>query len=195
MTKKEIEEVYQIIKDYHEKYLKKPGVKLPKLKDAYGNYVKDALVLVYLAKFYPSTVSVMKDELTEFIREFYPKTNDVQQARHLGAQKGWFISAGGRDNVHVKKSGEYRLITLERPYPHFKGHRIEATGNWETIKQQYGNRCATCGSEESKKNLHYPNTITKLQKAHIDSSKPLVEGKHHPSMSEMQSRIQRFLGI
>jgi hypothetical protein len=51
--------------------------------------------------------------------------------------------AGGRDNVHVHKLGEYRLITLERPYPHFKGHRIETTGDWENIKQQYGNRCPT----------------------------------------------------
>ena len=49
MTNKEIEAVYQIVTDYHEKYLKKHGVKLPKLKDADGNYVKDALVLVYLA--------------------------------------------------------------------------------------------------------------------------------------------------
>lgn len=36
MTDREIEEVYQIVKDYHEKYLKKHGVKLPKLKDADG---------------------------------------------------------------------------------------------------------------------------------------------------------------
>ncbi len=87
MTDREIEDVYQIVKDYHEKYLNKHGVKLPKMKNADGTYVKDALVLVYLARFYPSTVSVMKGELTEFIRKFYPKINDVQQARHLGAQK------------------------------------------------------------------------------------------------------------
>lgn len=36
MTDKEIEEVYRNIKEYHEKYLKKRGVKLPKLKDADG---------------------------------------------------------------------------------------------------------------------------------------------------------------
>ncbi len=192
MTDKEIEEVYQIVKDYHEKYLKKHGVGLPKLRHADGNYVKDALVLVYLARFYPSTVAVMKGELTEFIRKFYPKTNDVQQARHLGAQKGWFISAGGRDNVHVKKSGEYRLLTLERPYPNFKGHRIEATSDWEKVKHQYGNRCATCGSEEDKKNLHYPNTITKLQKAHIDSSKPLIKGNIIPQCQKCNRAYRDF---
>jgi len=91
MTDKEIEEVYQIIKEYHEKYLKKHGVKLPKLKDADGRYTRNALVLIYLARFYPSTVLVTKQDLTAFIRKFYPETNDVQQARHLGAQSGWFI--------------------------------------------------------------------------------------------------------
>jgi len=144
------------------------------LKNANGEYTKDALALVYLARFYPSTVIVTKQELTAFIRRFYPNVNDVQQARHLGAQKGWFISAGGRENVHVKKTGEYRLITLEKPYPNFKGHRIEITDNWENVKEQYGNKCATCGSEEGERNLHYPNTTTKLQKAHIDPFKQLL---------------------
>ncbi len=64
MTNKEIEEVYQIIKDYHEKYLKKHGVKLPQLKNSKGACTKDALVLVYLARFYPSTVTATKHELT-----------------------------------------------------------------------------------------------------------------------------------
>ncbi len=43
---------------------------LTKLKNADGTYVKNALVLVYLARFYPSTVSVMKGELTGFGRKF-----------------------------------------------------------------------------------------------------------------------------
>lgn len=133
MTDKEIEAVYQIIQEYHEKYLKKHDVTLPRLRDGKGNYIKDALVLVYLARFYPSTVSVMKEELTEFIRKFYPKITDVQQAKQLGMQKGWFIAAGGRDDIQMRKRGEYRLITLERPYPHFKGHRIEATGDWDAV--------------------------------------------------------------
>lgn len=103
MNHKEIRDVYEIIKDYHTNYLDRHGVKLPKLHDKNGNYTKNALVLVYLARFYPSTVTVTKTELTEFIRKYYPKTPDVQQARHLGQQNGWFISSGGRDNVHVKK--------------------------------------------------------------------------------------------
>ncbi|MGB9852922.1 MAG: hypothetical protein ACPLPX_08695 [Candidatus Kapaibacteriota bacterium] len=84
------------------------------LRNKKGNYTKDASVLVYLARQYPNTRKVSKTELTDFIRKFYPDTNDVQQARHLAAQKGWNISSGTRSNGKFDlKSGEYKLETLE----------------------------------------------------------------------------------
>lgn len=180
LNDKKLKGIYELIEKYFEKYLKKHGVKMPKLKGSRG-YTKDALILIYLAQGYPKTRIVSKTELTEFVRVYYPNTNDVQQARHLGAQKGWFIAAGGRDNRDVVlKRGEYKLITLEKPYPAFHGHRIEQTDSWDKIKKQYQNRCITCGSEEGKPNIHYPNTITRLQKAHKDPDKPLVEGNIIP---------------
>uniref|UniRef100_A0A7C6A830 HNH endonuclease n=1 Tax=candidate division WOR-3 bacterium TaxID=2052148 RepID=A0A7C6A830_UNCW3 len=176
-----IKKTYDMIREYHVNHLKQYGVKLPKLADAEGNYTKDALVLVYLAQGYPKTKRVSKNELTQFIRQYYPDTADVQQARHLGAQKGWFIVSGTRGNRHITlESGEYQLITLEKPYPAFKGHRVKETGEWEDLKKQYGYRCATCGSEEGKPHIHWPNTITKLQKAHINPNKPLVAGNIIP---------------
>ncbi len=92
----EIGKIYKGICEYYNKYLKLYGVKLPKLINAQEQYTKDALVLVYLAQDYPNTNKVSKEELTHFIRQYYPNVADVQQARHLGAQKGWFIAAGGR---------------------------------------------------------------------------------------------------
>lgn len=98
---------------------------MPRLAGKRG-FTIDALTLIYLAQGYPNTRKVSKEELTGFIRRFYPRVNDVQQARHLGQQKGWFIAAGGRDNRDViLDRGEYQLITLEKPYPAFHGHRIE----------------------------------------------------------------------
>jgi len=175
-----------MICEYHDKYLNQHGVKLPKLTDNEGNYTKDALVFVYLSQGYPKTRSVSKSELTKFIRQYYPNTADVQQARHLAAQKGWFIAAGSRDNRDVfLERGEYQLISLEKPYPNFKGHRITLTETkfpsyWEDLKIQYGNRCVTCGSEEGKPNIHWHNTVTKLQKSHKDPLKPLVPGNIIP---------------
>jgi len=149
LSDSEIKEIYSMISDYHKKFLEKYGVKFPKLTDNKGYYTKDALVSVYLAQNYPKTKPVSKGELTQFIRQYYPDVVDVQQARHLGAQKGWFIVSDTRGNKHVTlKYGEYQLITLERPYPAFKGHRIEDTGEWENLKKQYSYRCVTCGSKK-----------------------------------------------
>ncbi len=182
LNKESIEAIYETVSEFHEKYLRKYGVKLPKLRDKNGNFTKDALVLVYLAYDYPNTRNVTKEELTVFIRSYYPKTNDVQQARHLGAQSGWWIVAGGRDNIVLEvKRGSYQLYTLEQPYPAFKkGHRIANTADWRKIKEKYNFRCATCGSLEGSPHFHWPATKTVLQKSHKDPNKPLVAGNIIP---------------
>ena len=157
-------------------------LKLPKLKNG-DDYTKDALTLIYLAYNYPNTRIISKEELTNFIRQYYPNTNDVQQARHLGAQKGWWIVAGGRDNiVENLERGTYKLYTLERPYPEFKSsRRLEDIGDdWDEIKKRYQNRCATCGSEENKPHFHWRATKTILQKAHMNPEKPLTAGNIIP---------------
>ena len=95
----EIQAQYEQIKDYHKQYLAQQGVILPRLTHG-KTYTKDALTLVYLSLDYPNTHVVSKKELTEFIRTFYPEVSDVQQARHLAAQKGWYILSGTRkDNA------------------------------------------------------------------------------------------------
>ena len=182
LNKKSIESIYKTIRGFHGEYLKQFGVKLPKLYDSQGSFTRDALVLVYLAYDYPNTRKVSKEELTKFVRSYYPNTNDVQQARHLGAQAGWWIVAGGRDNIVLQIGRRsYQLYTLEQPYPGFKkGHRISETDDWKKIKEKYNYRCATCGSQENKPHLHWPATKTILQKAHMNPNKPLVAGNIIP---------------
>ncbi len=72
-----IESIYKTVQTYHEKYLKLLGVTMPKLYNSKKEFTKDALTLVYLAYNYPDTRKVSKSELTNFIRTFYPDTNDV----------------------------------------------------------------------------------------------------------------------
>jgi len=178
LSKNEIIKQYILIKKYYYKYLKKYGVVLPKLYDKNKKFTKNALALVYLSIGYPKTKKVSKTEITQFIRDFYPTVNDVQQPRHLGAQDGWWIAAGGRDNIVMKiKRGYYQLYTLERPYPAFKKeHRLSDISNWEEIKASYGYRCATCGSREGEPHFHWPGTKTKLQKSHKNPNRPLTKG-------------------
>lgn len=184
LTKSQIEKTYALITNYYKKHLEKRGVKLPKLTNN-KNYTKDALVLVYLSQNYPNTEIISKTELTEFIKTYYPDTNDVQQARHLGAQKGWFILSGTRkDNSSVSiPAGSYKLLSLEKCYPGFSAARREEffTGDyWKNLKHSYDYKCACCGSEEGKPHRYWKNITVTLQKGHKDPSKPLIEGNIIP---------------
>ncbi|MCR5650899.1 MAG: hypothetical protein K6F86_06945 [Lachnospiraceae bacterium] len=185
LDKNKIEEIYDLINKYHSNYLKPLGVKLPNLKNNKGLYTKDALALIYLAQGYPNTGIVSKSELTNFIKLYYPDTNDVQQARHLAAQKGWFILSGTRnDNSSAGiPAGSYKLISLEKAYDGFNAERRveDFTGDfWEDLKKRYDYRCACCGSEEGKPHRYWKNIIVTLQKGHKNPAKPLTEDNTIP---------------
>ena len=177
-------ECYLELKEKHAKYLEKYGVKFPRLKSG-DNYTKDALVLIYLYLNFQKPVS--KEDLTNFLGHYGERPNDVQQARHLGQQKGWYIISGQRhdrecDEYNVRP-GEYALISVEKYYPNFTNLRRmdNLTGDeWESIKRQYNYRCATCGSIEGEPNIHYPNITTQLQKGHKDPNKSLEFGNIIP---------------
>lgn len=185
LTDEQIRQIYALLEDCHGRYLAQWGVKLPTLRKANGEYTLAALTLVYLAQGYPATRHVSKSELTEFVRAFYPQVNDVQQARHLGAQFGWYILSGTRndDRLMDVPPGEYKLVSLEEPYPGFSRQRRTEPGGadyWERLKAAYGYRCACCGSKEGEPSFLWPDTITVLQKGHMDPAKPLEPGNVIP---------------
>ena len=193
----EIQQTYDLIADYHAKHLDELGVKLPQLRKANGDYVLSALTLVYLARGYPAVKTVSKSELTQFMRQYVPDVNDVQQARHLAAQSGWYILSGtrkdGRDmNV---QPGEYRLISLEEAYPGFNSQRrvdLSSPDYWEQLKAAYGYRCACCGSKEGEPNFNWPDTVTVLQKGHMDPTKALGPGNLIPQCVKCNQPARDF---
>ena len=148
---------------------------------------RNGLVLVYLAYGYPNTRIVTKDKLTEYLGHFFDKVIDVQQARHLGAQNGFYIISGQRnDYSQIKlKRGEYQLISLEKAYPGYKqDRRIFEIDSFEELKKAYNYRCATCGSKEGEPHFNWPNTITELQAGHMDPRLPLIKGNIIPQCSK-----------
>ena len=179
-----IVETYEKISKYYYDFLKKSNVKLPKLKDNNGNYIKDALVLVMLSQNYPNTEIISKEKLTAFVKLFYPEVNDVQQARHLGLQNGWWIISGTRGDMTQEKipAGTYKLVSLEKPHPDYVPKRRTgiATSDFEELKKKYGYRCATCGSEEGKTHLFRKNIVVKLQEGHMNPKKDLLPGNIIP---------------
>ncbi len=187
MTANQIEKTYNKIREYWKKYLEKHGVTLPSLKRG-DAYTKDALVLVYLAQGYPKTKTVTKTELTNFLKKHFDDVNDVQQARHLAAQKGFYILSGTRGDIEEGLSaGEYKLKTLEDIYPGFTKERRESDldgDEWDEIKKAYDYRCACCGSKEGERHLLWKSTITVLQKGHMDPTKPLTKENTIPQCSK-----------
>lgn len=181
----EIEAIYNdIIIPHYKRHLRTKGVKLPRLKRAKG-FTKDTLVLVYLAHGYPKTRWVTKAKLTEFVRQFYPETPDVQSGRHLGMQSGFYIVSTRRGNLDVPENlrgvSAYRLVSLEESHPSFRSKRQKAADmDFEKLKETYGYRCATCGSKEGEPNLRYTKVITRLQKGHMNPNKPLEPGNIIP---------------
>lgn len=176
----ETEKIYGLIVQEHKKYLQAKGIKLPNLRNKAGDYTKDALVLVKLAEGYPDTKPISKQDLTAFMKLYYSETNDVQQARHLGAQKGFNIVSGRRGDADVPLDS-YWLKTLQIPSANFVGKRRAGySGDFEKLKVQYAYRCATCGSKEGALHFFRKGAKVQLQKGHMDSSKPLVEGNIIP---------------
>ena len=183
MNNKQIQDIYELIAKMHAKYLAQYGVILPKLRGANGKYIKDAIVLCALAENYPNTQIISKERLTAFVRRFYPDVIDVQQARHLAMQKGFYIVSGTRgDKEFDVPAGAYKLITLEKPYPAFKQDRRTGFSgtSFDEIKKEYGNRCSTCGSVEGQGHLFRTGVKVQLQEGHMNPAKPLVTGNIIP---------------
>ena len=193
----EIQRTYDLIAEFHAKHLAELGVKLPQLRKSTGDYVLSALTLVYLARGYPDVRTVSKSELTQFMRQYVPEINDVQQARHLAAQGGWYILSGTRkdgQDMNVQP-GEYRLISLEKAYPGFNSQRrvdLSSPDFWEQLKAAYGYRCACCGSKEGEPNFNWPDTITVLQKGHMDPTKALGPGNLIPQCVKCNQPARDF---
>jgi hypothetical protein len=197
LTVAEIQTTYAMLAEYHGRYLAQRGVQLPELYRADGEFTQTALALVYLAQGYPDTKTVSKSELTEFMRTFHPQVNDVQQARHLAAQQGWYILSGTRNDDRTLElpPGEYKLVSLEEAYPGFTDQRrAEPVGplDWERIKASYGYRCACCGSKEGEPHLRWPETVTRLQKGHMDPARPLEPGNIIPQCQSCNQTGRNF---
>lgn len=150
MSENEIKEIFKIIQEHYKKYLKNDEVKPINLQDKSGKFTKDALTLCYLAQNYPNTKAISKNDLTSFVRQFYPDTTDVQQARHLAKQKGYYIISGTRGDIGQKiEAGHYQPTESSNIIPQCQVCNRPDRDRW--IYDKTGRVVAIADSEDGKR--------------------------------------------
>jgi hypothetical protein len=140
-----------------------------------------SLLMLYLFK----GRLVHKDDIARVGSHYLGEEQTDWQVRHLSAQKGFYIIGKGDlipDTDLTCPSGYHSLITLLGISPKFaaiKRLNLLSDDDFPTIKQAFDNRCAHCNSSEGKVNFR-DNTITKLQRGHINPNLPLDKGNIIP---------------
>src|ERR1700688_793046 len=189
MSPEEIEKWYNILRNEHETYLAKYGVRLT------GNGTTKALLLIYLRKYHGKQVH--KDTISSFVQSVNPRAGKDQQVRHL-ASDGWYVLNKGEKlpgKTATVPSGHHVLITTESPNPSFlfkslkRVNRIGAK-DFRQLKAVYDFRCATCGSKEGKPNFLEPNKRTMLQQGHMNPHKALSIENSIPLCQVCNERYQ-----
>ena len=183
----EIKAIHNKIVSAYSTYLKDYGVKQlwsddlsPTLDDDMFVAMLDAkeLQLIFLYKHMKCLVH--KDLVSEFVRKFIPNAALDQQVRHLGSQYYWYVLNKGANipdtNISVPSGYNY-LFSIETPSPKAVMQVLKRTGrltakNFAELKLVYGNRCATCGIEEGKKDSRNEEIVV-LQQGHMNPRKPL----------------------
>lgn len=199
LSASDLKKNYLRVVSAYESSLKQFGVKLPKLyrDQDLAEFTIDSIVLCTLVKYQGE--GVPKSALTQIVRHFYPDTNDVQQARHLGRQKGWNIASGRRGDTRAGLGAdEYCLVNLTEPYPEFNGingpRSARGGANFEELKSRFDFRCATCGSLEGSSNFLNSAIRTVLQPGHMNPNFSLSLDNMIPQCQECnRAYIDKFI--
>lgn len=188
ITEKEIREIHNKIVFSYERYLKDYGVKKLWSDDIpmdctdkeFVSYL-DAkeLQLIFLYKYL--NCFVHKDMVSAFVRKYVKNAALDQQVRHLGSQYFWYVLNKGVKvpNADVTvPSGYNYLVSIEMPNPKAVAEALKRSGrlgarNFGELKMAYGNKCATCGIEEGKKDTRNEEIVV-LQQGHMNPRKPLT---------------------
>ena len=164
--------------------LKMRGVKIPQRKPT-----KIFFVLMYFVERVQEVVT--KLELTEYLSQYFDDVKDVQDARHLSKQKGFYILSGQRGEGNLGR-GEYKLLSLTEPYTGYTSNRRTAiaASSFAEMKKKYDDRCATCGDEEGTPGRYFPDSLVKLERGHMDPTKDLTLDNCIPQCSECNKQYK-----
>lgn len=156
-TSDELQAAWEEVQDLHQQYLAIHGVRLPSAE----HYTEHNRAL-QLAVLWHCRREVHKDEISAVAQRDLVGAAADQQVRHL-KRDGWYI--GPKAGRH--KLDPYR-VSQEFQNANARRRKRLTGGNFDSIKQAFSGRCATCGAQEGRPDPRYGDDIVKLQQGHRD---------------------------
>ena len=184
----EIRQIHNKIVFAYETYLKDYGVKKLWNEDVSMDCsdtefisLLDAKELQLIFLYKHLNCLVHKDLVSSFVRKYIVNAAYDQQVRHLGSQYLWYVLNKGAKIPNVDEkvpSGYNYLFSIEVVNTIAVALSLKRTGrlgakNFTELKMAYGNKCATCGIEEGKKDTRNEEIVV-LQQGHMNPREPLT---------------------
>ena len=157
-TPDELQAAWTDLRAIHTEYLAVHEVVIPSVE-----YYADRNKAVWLAALWHwRDREVHKDKISAIVRRDVEGAGADQQVRHL-KRDGWDIGPGtGRHKLNpYEPSQEFQNMNAR------KRRRLAAT-YFDSIKEAFGNCCATCGAREGQPDRRYGRNEVKLQQGHRD---------------------------
>jgi hypothetical protein len=126
----EVERIYKELRKAHTKHLLNKGVSLPNLYSGIG-FTQSAIALVGLYLMIGKPVT--KSDLTTFVRIYVHGAEDLQEGRHLGSQRGWYVISSARKDPGTEgwPRDSYCLVSITKSFPDWVNPKTRDR-DWET---------------------------------------------------------------
>ncbi len=130
LSDKEIERIYERLRKAHSRHLEIKGVSLPNLYSR-NAFTQSAVALVGLYSMLGNPVT--KRDLTTFVRLYVDGAEDLQEGRHLGSQRGWYVISSARKDSGTEgwPRDSYSLVSITEPLPNWISPKSKVQ-DWET---------------------------------------------------------------
>ena len=177
LSDNEITDLYAELEQAHKIHLEDKGVKLPKLRRS-DQYTNEALGLIGL--YSKMGEQVLKDDLTNFIRQYIDGAMDGQTARHLRRQKGWHILSKNGSDIGTEDwpQNTFMLETVDSAHPRFPN-------NFEEVDQ----------AVESTELHSLPELMSQIQQIQKKYEKSLEHPQNIRCTELLQSLNQRWQNL
>ncbi|MCY3880160.1 MAG: hypothetical protein OXF74_13395 [Rhodobacteraceae bacterium] len=154
----ELQAAWTELRAIHREYLAVHEVVIPPV----AHYKGHTKAVWLAALWHYRNREVHKDEISAIVRRDVDGAAADQQVRHL-KRDGWDIGPrAGRHKLNpFEPSQEFLNINAR------KRMRL-AADDFNTIKQAFGDRCATCGAREGQPDPRYGRGTVRLQQGHRD---------------------------